>query len=118
LRNWNCGRGEKIKKIEYKGFVIETEGFAPAANIPGSIAKVLATKNGETAVFAFAVGILEKAKTEISKQELTKMAIDKVQKVIDSGRWKPQAEYTFELVDRQFLAVKYPKWWGPVKQRS
>jgi len=106
-----------MKRIKYKGFIIETEGFIriPKADISGSIAKVLVTKNKKTVFFWFAVGVLEKAKIEISKQGLIKMAIDKVKRMIDLGHWKPWEQYTFELRDRQFSKVKNPKWWMPAK---
>lgn len=109
-----------MKKIEHKGFIIKTEGFIriPKADISGSIAKILVTKNQKTAFFWFAAGVLEKAKIKISKQGLIKMAIEKVKRMIDSGHWKPEGEYTFELCDREFLKVRSPKWLISAKPKS
>jgi hypothetical protein len=97
-------------QIEYKNFIIETDGFKDATNFFGKIAKIIVSKNKQYYCLAFAIDGISKLTKGLEEDRLIEKAIVVIKNIIDDDLLK-ENEYTFQFSENDWEERHNPSWW-------
>ena len=104
----------KNQNRTYKDYQIiaYSEGFQISPGTLITIASFIVKKGDQIAVFAFAVGFLDRvADLSLTDDQLLEEANSIIEKHIDNGVVKHLEEYTYGFYPSNFLEEDNPKWW-------